>query len=515
LAWARVRADISDRVFVRPPFEVELVEVDLASWLEALRKAIASDIYRPSPMLVCDVPKARGGIRPGSHLVITDRVIYAACVGACLPQILRTIEWSQGKVDFAYQLSADTTQRRWLRSQFAGWQDFRAQSLAALDKGYSYVVIADISAFFDNIDLATLVSDLKQIKADDTVVQQLSGCLNRWCLMQGRGIPQGQSASDILAKLYLNSIDANLQAMGYVHLRYVDDFRIFCKSKVEAKKALADLTRLLRKRGPYSQGTKSDIHRADEARALIEGVLPELNRVARQFVAEIVRTSGLGDPYLSVPEAETILLQNPSDAPLDLIRDAYKAYFIDSADTTFNHTLFRFLLNRLGKSEDDFAVGHCLSMFERHPEETHTVLEYFAAVEAISNIEKDLLAFLTSEEALYPYQVYQIVEWLNEEAADPSQELVAVVRRLTFDNAQPAYVRAVARQFIGVFGTTADLERLEASYAEIGNSMEQAQIMCSLLRMERQRRNAFLGRAAGDGEWNRRGAEWIKRQLNA
>jgi hypothetical protein len=74
-----------------------------------------------------------------------------------------------------------------------------------IDAGAAYVVMADITAFYENIDLGLLLSDLIE------AINQISSCLNKWAQVQGRGIPQGQSPSDILAKLYLNSIDQTLK----------------------------------------------------------------------------------------------------------------------------------------------------------------------------------------------------------------------------------------------------------------------------------------------------------------
>src|SRR4029450_7658401 len=196
-------------------YEVELMEIDRGAWLSELRESIRTNRYFPSAMVVCDIPKAKGGIRPGSHLIVADRLVYAACVGACLEKINAEIGWAQGAVDFAYQLAAEPRQRKWLRSQFSGWEEFRERSLRKLEEGYPYVVIADISSFYDSIDVATLISDLRQVAAPQAVIEQIRQCVNRWGLVPGRGIPQGQSASDILAKLYLNSVDKNLRALGY------------------------------------------------------------------------------------------------------------------------------------------------------------------------------------------------------------------------------------------------------------------------------------------------------------
>ena len=57
LAWRRTKADLqSDRVFVRTPYEMELVEENLDEWLSQLEQKV-EDGYRPSSMTIADVPK--------------------------------------------------------------------------------------------------------------------------------------------------------------------------------------------------------------------------------------------------------------------------------------------------------------------------------------------------------------------------------------------------------------------------------------------------------------------------
>lgn len=61
-------------------------------------------------------------------------------------------------------------------------------------------------------------------------------------------------------------------------------------------------------------------------------------------------------------------------------------------------------------------------------------------------------------------------------------------------------MRAIARAVLGKLGDTADLESLEAAYANAESQIEKAELVCALQRMEPGRRNALYGRAAGDGE---------------
>lgn len=157
-------------------------------------------------------------------------------------------------------------------------------------------------------------------------------------------------------------------------------------------------------------------------------------------------------------------------------------------------------------------MGHCVGLLDRHPEETSTVLRYLGELDAFPEVEGEIAQFLQSPDAVYPYQSYLILEWLCEEAENPSEGLIDIVRRLAFDPSLPAYVRLLGWRFLGLFGAVADLERIEARYAEARGTLEQSEIICCLVRVERGRRNAFLARAAGDGEPNRRAVAWVRRQ---
>jgi RNA-directed DNA polymerase len=49
--------------------------------------------------------------------------------------------------------------------------------------------------------------------------------------------------SPLLSNIYLNPLDHLLAGKGYEMVRYADDFAIFCKSKEDAERALAEVTR--------------------------------------------------------------------------------------------------------------------------------------------------------------------------------------------------------------------------------------------------------------------------------
>jgi hypothetical protein len=71
------------------------------------------------------------------------------------------------------------------------WREKSMRKMQAAD----FVLIADIAAFYENIDRPRLFSDLRAVNMDDETGRLLSACLNRWAEPRGKGIPQRHSAS--------------------------------------------------------------------------------------------------------------------------------------------------------------------------------------------------------------------------------------------------------------------------------------------------------------------------------
>lgn len=364
LALKRVRADEIDRVFVRHPYERALIDVDSEAWLDNLGTALEQSKYQPEPMDICDAPKSPMMVRPGGLLNFADRVVFSACVDLCLPSVRRSFLQLPETYDLSNQLSDDSLKTAWLKSRFECWKSFRDESLKALSADVTCVVVADISGFYENIDIPILISDLRAAGAPSETVTQLNACLRKWSQVSGRSVPQGHSAGDILAKFYLNPVDASL-GLDYRHLRFVDDFRIFCRTRAEAIKALTELTKLLRGRGLVLNSSKSRIYLADEARQMIEGAIPIIERVREAVVTRI--TDLMGSHYVSAAESASVLETPEDEIPLELIERTFQAYFIETPLAPFQRTLFHFLLNRLASRNSKFALRYCFEILSQHP----------------------------------------------------------------------------------------------------------------------------------------------------
>ena len=422
LAWQRVKLDRPNRAFYTHPRLFEWIELDLEGWFASVKQRL-QDGYKPHPSLTCRVPKAGWLVRPGTVLDEQDELVFNALVGSLHGKALDLLGPFQGDPDIAYQLRPNTNTEEWIRTGYRVWTEWRTKSIQNL-KGCQFVVFADIAGFYENIDLQRLNSDLRPLSLDASLLGLLMSLLNRWAQPRAKGIPQGFSAGDILAKIYLNPIDRALRNGGFTHLRYVDDIRIFCRSRLEAKRGLLLLDDLMRKRGLNLQSAKTKILRADEASHEIDGVTPLIEAIQLELAIEM-RESLLGVPSsVTVSDIEQFFQEHPSGPRPEVLEQAFQDNF--GSTERFNKTLLHYLLTRLAKAASKVAVAYAIELIQQRPEETEAALRYLLEVGVSEAEEGRILDYISSAEAIYDYQTFQIIAWFARKKSFPSRLLHAL-----------------------------------------------------------------------------------------
>lgn len=143
-----------------------------------------------------------------------------------------------------------------------GYDSFRAKSSElSRERVGQWKVVTDISNFFDRIGNHSLENHLRSIGCEDKYISLIREILYFWAGdRRSFGVPVGSDASRILSEAVLINVDRNLSATGITFIRYVDDFRIFSKTRGEALKAIEILTTLLADEGLSLNSRKTDIH---------------------------------------------------------------------------------------------------------------------------------------------------------------------------------------------------------------------------------------------------------------
>jgi hypothetical protein len=121
-------------------------------------------------------------------------------------------------------------------------------------------ITADISNFFDRINLHSLENQLLEIGCEERLVRYLNTLLTHWTGSQRSfGIPVGSDASRILSEAMFIGIDRQLYEKGVCFVRYVDDFRIFAETREKAYSHLHLLTELLSDEGLFLNSQKTSL----------------------------------------------------------------------------------------------------------------------------------------------------------------------------------------------------------------------------------------------------------------
>lgn len=212
----------------------------LEQWLAGLREELVSKTYRPRPVRRVMIPKPGGGERPLGIPTIRDRVVQTAAKLVLEPIFEADFEDSA----YGYRPGRRGT-------------DAIKEVHRLICRGYTDVVDADLSKYFDEIPHADLLKSVARRIVDRHVLRLIKLWLKAPVeerdsdgkrRMTGgknstRGTPQGGVASPLLSVIYMNRflkhwrLTRGGEAFRAHVISYADDFVIL--SRGHAAEALA------------------------------------------------------------------------------------------------------------------------------------------------------------------------------------------------------------------------------------------------------------------------------------
>ncbi|MGY0782691.1 RNA-directed DNA polymerase [Azospirillum argentinense] len=227
---------------------------------------------------VRNVPKSGYGERYGLETDFFDRFIYQAICSFLIPYYDGLL--SHRVLSYRYD-SNPQNQKYLFKPKIEKWFTFEGVTLTFV-MSKKYLLITDVSNFFENISRAQLVDQLERAipNIDATgpeklhirnAIRTLDKLLEQWTYNGSHGLPQNRDASSFLSNILLSSVDREMANKGYDYYRYVDDIRIIANSELHARRALQELIRQLRTVGLNINTSKTKILAPDTS----EDVLAE------------------------------------------------------------------------------------------------------------------------------------------------------------------------------------------------------------------------------------------------
>lgn len=119
------------------------------------------------------------------------------------------------------------------------------------EEGYRYTVSVDLSKYFDTLNHELLMTLLHRQIQDMRVLRLIKKYLKSGVMENGvickteEGSPQGGPLSPLLANIYFNEFDWEMNSRGVKMVRYADDIVVFAKSKRAAERLLESCRKYL------------------------------------------------------------------------------------------------------------------------------------------------------------------------------------------------------------------------------------------------------------------------------
>lgn len=194
--------------------------------------------YTPSPVRRKEIKKLGGGTRMLGIPTVLDRFIQQMLLQAMTPI------WEPRFSEHSYGFRPGRSAQDAVRA---------AQGYAR--RGKDWVVDLDITKFFDHVNWDILMGKIAQVIRDKRVLKLIGSYLRAGAMLNGvrvksveEGTPQGGPISPLLANIYLDALDQELERRGHPFSRYADDCNIYVGSQGAAERVMESIQEWIEKR---------------------------------------------------------------------------------------------------------------------------------------------------------------------------------------------------------------------------------------------------------------------------
>ena len=199
-----------------------------------IRRQLLEGTYQPGPARRKSIPKPDGSQRHLGIPNVVDRLIQQAILQVLTP--IFDPGFSESSFGFRPGRSAHGAAK---------------QVQAHIRAGYRHCVDMDLSKFFDRVQHDVLMVRVSRKVSDKRLLALIGRYLRAGVMVDTElqpsteGTMQGGPLSPLLANILLDDFDKELESRGLRFVRYADDFLVFTKTRLAARRVFASIERYL------------------------------------------------------------------------------------------------------------------------------------------------------------------------------------------------------------------------------------------------------------------------------
>lgn len=349
----------------------------------------------PSRKMV--IPKDDLNYRIGTQLSYLDNIILTAIIyefGNLIES--KRIPVNANKI-FSYRF--DPKDDFSIYNNTNSWNQFWEYAQIKTET-FNHFLLLDISDFYNQISHHTIETFLIEYGFPNQVKNWVMHLLESLTSIVSRGIPIGPHAIHLFAEAALNNIDNSLLSRGIDFVRYVDDFIIFCKSEIDARRINLIFADILDKQNKLIvQKTKTRILNKEKfIKECSKNIEDRPINDLEDKLLKIIRLHSNNDPYKIILLSELTsseIAEFNKDVVEKIISDYIKPKKID-------FIRLRWFIRRLSQVGHPAAISYLLDNIYKILPAMNDVFKYLMSIEKIEinewpKISQDLINLMNNE----------------------------------------------------------------------------------------------------------------------